>query len=147
MPSLLTAKDFPRWTKGKLGLPADASLSEEIDRQIIRAEDHVRSVIGDDAYDDLAADGASNSTRRRRFEMAMHSLVEHYLHEAYAEHLGSQVGSSTQGKRSKTVAAEATRAATSAATRSYGQFVQVMFNLGHTVRQQAINFHYTTVTR
>lgn len=145
--SLLAAQDFPRWTRARLGLPADANLSEEIDRVILRCEDHLRSVIGDDAFDGLAAEGQANAERRRRFAAAVHAFVESELHEAHSEHLGSQVGSSTQGKRSRTVAVQAADRATKAAARSRRHYVEGMFALGYSVRPEAIGIHYTPVTR
>lgn len=145
--SLLTAKDFPRWTRVKLGLPTDANLSEEIDRVIIRCESHVRSIIGDDAYDALAAATVDNADRRRRFEAAMQAFVESELHEAHSEHLGGQIGSSTQGKRSRTVAVQAVDRSAKAAERSRRHYAEGMFALGHTVRPEAIGIHYTSVTR
>lgn len=145
--SLLTAKDFPRWTRAKLGLPTDANLSEEIDRVIIRCENHLRSILGDAVYEDLAANTVDNANRRQRFEGALHAFVESELHEARSEHLGSLVGSSTQGKRSRTVAVEAVSTADMAAERSRRHYVEGMFALGHTVRPEAIGFHYTSVTR
>ena len=145
--SLLAAQDFPRWTRAKLGLPADANLSEEIDRVIIRCEDHLRSIIGDDAFDDLAAEGEANADRRRRFAAAVHAFVESELHEVRSEHLGSQVGSSTQGKRSRTIAAQAVSAAGFAAERSRRHYVEGMFHLGYSVRPEALGIHYTSVTR
>ena len=147
MPSLLTAMDFPRWTKGKLGLPANAELSVEIDRFIIRAEDHVRSLIGDGAFNELAADGIVNADQRRRFSAALHAFVESELYAAQSQNLSSQVGSSSQGGRSKTITADSAKAATSAASRSYEQYASMMFNLGYSVRAVALNMHYTHVTR
>lgn len=147
MPELLTAKDFPRWTRSRLGLPPEATLDEEIDRVILRAGDHVRSLVGDEAYDQLAADGSDNAQRRRRFAAALHALVESRLHEVRAEHLGSQAGSSTQGKRARTTSPQAAQAAEVAAARAYRRFAEDMFQLGHTVRQQALGVYHTPTAR
>lgn len=145
--NLLTAKDFPRWTRAKLGLPATANLVEELDRRILKAEDHVRGLIGDTVFDELSEISEANATRRRRFQTALVDLVESSLHTVAAEHLGSQVGSSTQGSRSRTIAAEAKHSATQAANRSYADFAEGMFRLGYTVRREALGIHYTPVSR
>jgi hypothetical protein len=145
--SLLTAKDFPRWTRARLGLEATANLAEEIDRHILTAEDHLRYVIGDDKFEELATVSEMNADRRRRFANALHHLVESRLHGVHAEILGTKAGSSTQGARSKTITAEATRGARAAAGRSYGDFVQAMFQLGIVARERSLNDFYTRVSR
>ena len=146
MDALLTAKDFPRWTRSVLGLPLEASIDEEIDRHIIWAEDHVRGIIGDAAFDALAEDGEQNAKRRTRFQSAVHALVESRLHNLHAETLGRQTGTSTQGRRTRTVTGAATSSARSASTRSYRDYVEAMFRLGYTVRPEATGVHYTRVS-
>ena len=145
--SLLTALDFPRWTRFRLGLAPTADLAEEIERHITTAEDHLRYVVGDDAFDELADEGAGNADRRRRFVNALPPLVESRLYGVHAETLGAQAGSSTQGGRSRTVTAEASRGARSAAERAYTDFVQAMFQLGVAARATALNDFYTPVSR
>jgi hypothetical protein len=145
--SLLVARDFPRWTRGKLGLPATADPNEEIDRQILSAEAHLRYLIGDEAFDALAIPNEVNADRRMRFSVAFHHLVEARLYGLQAEHLAMQSGTSTQGSRSRTVASDARNGAQSAAIRAYDDFVRTMFQLGHAVNARAINTFYTEVSR
>lgn len=145
MDALLTSKDFPRWTKARLGLPLTASLEEEIDREIIRAEDHVRAIISDAKFDELAEDTEANANRRRRFQAAIHALVEAALHHSEAETLGQRSGSSTQGRRSRTIGPGAWRSARAASTRAYRHYVETMFHLGLTVRDTALGVYETRV--
>jgi len=145
MPTVLTATDFPRWTRAALGLPIDANVSEEVDLHILHAEDHVRSIIGDDAFAQLADDGEANADRYRRFRTALHSLVESRLHNLQAETLGKQAGSSTQGRRSRTISGSAAQSSRNASTRSYRDYVERMFALGVTVRAPAMGIHYTRI--
>lgn len=145
--SLLSAKDFPRWTRAKLALPADANLAEEIDRHIIASEDYLRYAIGDAKFDELAADTTANAPTRRRLATALHALVESRMYGVRAEDLGMQSGSSTQGSRSRTVTADARRGATSAANRAYSDFVDGMFRLGLTVGKRALNDFYVRTSR
>lgn len=144
---ILTHKDFPRWTRAKLGLPTSATLAEEIDRVIYQCWDHVTAILGEDVVDELSADGVDNAERRRRFEAAMHAFVTSELYELNAEHTGSQLGSSTQGKRSRTIAEGAVSSARSAAERYRRTYVEGMFALGYTVRPAALGVHYTPVER
>jgi hypothetical protein len=145
--SLLTAQDFPRWTRSMLGLEPTANLAAEIERHILTADDHLRYLIGDDKYEELASTSTSNAERRRRFVNAAHHLTESRLYGVQAETLGMRAGSSTQGARSKTITAEATRGARAAAGRSYGDFVRAMFQLGIVTREQTLNEFFTLVSR
>lgn len=145
--SLLSAKDFPRWTRAKLGLPTDANLAEEIDRHIIAAEDYVRYAIGDEKFDELATVSEANALNRRRLATALHALVESRLHSVHAEQLGAQAGSSTQGGRSRTITADARRGAEASARRSHTDFTDGMFRLGLSVAPRALNEFYVEAKR
>lgn len=147
MDALLTALDFPRWTRGKLGLPHDADLTAEIERHILLAVDHARLTVGSSVVEELSEDTEANADQRRRFASAVHALTESMLHDLHADTLGAQAGSSSQGKRSRNVAPQAAEAARSAAVRSYSRWVDAMLALGYTVRRQARGAFYTQMSR
>ncbi len=145
MDALLTSKDFPRWTKARLGLPPTASLEEEIDRNIIRAEQHLRGIIGDAKFDELAEDTEANAARRKRFQSAMHQLVESELYAIESETIGRNIGTSSQGRRSRTIGPGVWRSAQRSSERAYRDYVETMFNLGLIVRREAIGVYETRV--
>ncbi|MBA2666125.1 MAG: hypothetical protein H0U69_03700 [Trueperaceae bacterium] len=145
--SLVLATDFPRWTRSKLGLPPDGDLAYEIEVAIDRAVDHVRDLIGVAAYDALALDTVANTPRRKRLKRALVALIESRLHDLAAEHAGARVGSTTQGRRSKTFGTEAITTSRRASSRAFSDYATEMFALGHTVRPEATSIHYTVVER
>jgi hypothetical protein len=145
--TVLSALDFPRWTRARLGLPTTADLAEEIDRHILRAEDHVRSLIGDVDFDRLADVDVANADTRRRFRTALVDLVESMLYAVTSETLGLQIGSSTQGSRSRTVTADAKKSADGSVARSHRSYVEGMFRLGFTVDPRAVNAFHTEMSR
>lgn len=136
MTDLLTANDFPYFTRYRLGLPFDMEPEDIIDRYLEQAQDEITDAIGQSEVEKLLDDAPENANRRRRFRSAYRELTESLLWAAAASGSAQNVGTQRQGARQTTVDASVVSEAHGASANAFERYVRIMQALGYLVRSQ-----------